>query len=676
MNKHKLNLHSAYFREARTCYMLEDFNNKLGLNDIEKAKKVVAALKRTGIAKAVSKKEFNLNNLSEEETNFLITDDISTNSDIGYVLNYVGFAYTENCLIKCYPKYAKFYTSDAENDIENHFKTVLKVIRKLNAKEQQVYLYNGQDDSKSFNRLAVALYLLDDYYQNGVYSNIQTIIETNGDGEIDWDKTINETFAIIKNNTPYYVELQTINTQSNEFDYFKLLHECVLTLCSQELENAGILDLFDLSPVELTGMNLDEFGDTEYIKYRLEKEIQTQFVTKKQTLLKTLYTFISENKSNDVNNSVSLFGTNAFNIVWEKVCAEVFENQLNKKFKEFKKDGFISEYPHNPNFDPENPKSESLLMSGNDKLIDLIEKSKWKLNGDILKTKDTLIPDIISIEKANNAFIILDAKYYYMETDEFKKFIYHQPGIQDVVKQFAYNNAYHDFIFDCNFEKVGNAFLIPKKTYVRDEKAVKVIGEVTLNLMQGYSFEPLAPIQVIELNPDFLFEHYLSNKHLLTNLINEGTDFNYKLVKRKLYSSGSSVRSKDSILSGYIKPEYFNALYQKQVKDFIFYFYAKKDNIEYELHPKILNCKTFVGYTDTGDRVVVGEPTLTIHKVNAEELKESLKGFGYNPTADNYYCITISNAHFESYSIYKERISNAESYANNSNLRKHAPKVI
>ena len=83
-----------------------------------------------------------------------------------------------------------------------------------------------------------------------------------------------------------------------------------------------------------------------------------------------------------------------------------------------------------------------------------------------------------------------------------------------------------------------------------------------------------------------------------------------------------------------------------------------------------------MGYTDTGDRVVVGEPTLTIHKVNAEELKESLKGFGYNPTADNYYCITISNAHFESYSIYKERISNAESYANNSNLRKHAPKVI
>lgn len=675
MNRNKLNLHTAYFREARTCYMLEDFNKKLGLNDIEKAKKVVASLKRTGIAKAVSKKEFDLNNLNEEETNYIITDDISTNSDIGYVLNYVGFAYTENCLIKCYPKYANFNKSDDENKIENHFKTVLKVIRKLNAKEQQIFLYNGQEDSKSFNRLAVALYLIDDYYQNGIYSNIQTIIETNGAGEIDWDKTINETFAIIKRNTPYYVELQTLNTQSNELDYFKMLHECVLTLCSQELEKAGILDLFDISPVELTGMNLDEFGDTEYIKYRLEKEIQSQFITKKQTLLKTLYTFISESKSNEVNNSVSLFGTNAFNIVWEKVCGEVFENQLNRRFKEFKKEGLISEYPHNPNYEPEKPEADDLLMKPNDKLIDLIEKSKWKINGDILKTQDTLIPDIISIEKENNAFIILDAKYYYIETDDTKKIIYHQPGIQDVVKQFAYNNAYNDFIFDCNFEKVGNAFLIPEKTYLKDENAINVIGEVTLNLMQGYSFEPLAPIQVIELNPDFLFEHYLQNKRLVTNLIKEETGFNYKVIKRKLYSLGTS-KNTDSILAGYIKPDYFNALYVNQAKDFVFYFYAKKDGIEYELHPEILNCKAFVGYTDTTDKVIVGEPTLTIHKSGAEELKQALNGFNYIPTAESYYCMTITNLHFESYSVYKERIANAENYVLNKQLRKHAPKVI
>ena len=655
--------------------MLEDFNKKLGLNDLEKAKKVVASLKRTGIAKAVSKNEFDLNNLNEEETDYLITDDISANSDIGYVLNYVGFAYTDNCLIKCYPKYAKFSKDENENNIEEHYKNVLKVIRKLNAKEQQIYLYNGQEDSKSFNRLAVALYLLDDYYQNGVYSNIQTIIETNGEGEIDWDKTINETFAIIKRNTPYYVELQTINTQSNELDYFKILHECVLTLCSQELENAGILELFDLSPVELTGMQLEEFGDTEYIKYRLEKEIQNQFVTKKQILLKTLYTFISENKTNDVNNNVSLFGTNSFNTVWEKICGEVFENQLNTKFKDFKKQKLISEYPHNPNYNPEDPESEDFLMKGSDKLIDLIEKSKWKINDDILKAQDTLIPDIISIEKQNNAFIILDAKYYYIETNETKKLIYHQPGIQDVVKQFAYNNAYNDFIFDCNFEKVGNAFLIPEKTYKYNETAIKIIGEVTLNLMQGYSFEPLAPIQIIELNPDFLFKNYLENKALTTNLLKDGNNFNYRTVKRKLYSLGTAAK-KEPVLAGYLKPDYFESIHKKQSRDFIFYFYAKKDGIEYELHPEILNCEAFVGYTDNTENVIVGKPTFTIYKTDAEVLKETLKDFCFNPTAETYYCIQITDIHFESYEKYKERltINNYSSY--NKHLRKYAPKVI
>ena len=39
-------------------------------------------------------------------------------------------------------------------------------------------------------------------------------------GEILWDKTINETFAIIQNNKPYYVELQTKNTIDNDYDYF------------------------------------------------------------------------------------------------------------------------------------------------------------------------------------------------------------------------------------------------------------------------------------------------------------------------------------------------------------------------------------------------------------------------------------------------------------------------
>ena len=69
-----------------------------------------------------------------------------------------------------------------------------------------------------------------------------------------------------------------------------------------------------------------------YVKYRLDREIKNQFVTKKQNLLKTLFTYVAENSSNETEDSFSLFGTNAFHVVWEKVCAELFENMYAKNW--------------------------------------------------------------------------------------------------------------------------------------------------------------------------------------------------------------------------------------------------------------------------------------------------------------------------------------------------------
>ena len=40
-----------------------------------------------------------------------------------------------------------------------------------------------------------------------------SLFESNGNGEILWDKTINDFYPIIQNNRPYYVELFTKNTK-------------------------------------------------------------------------------------------------------------------------------------------------------------------------------------------------------------------------------------------------------------------------------------------------------------------------------------------------------------------------------------------------------------------------------------------------------------------------------
>ena len=118
-------------------------------------------------------------------------------------------------------------------------------------------MFNDSSESSSFNLLAVLLFILQDYFENGTYTNTEDIIECNGSGEILWDKTINETFTLLSENRPYYIELQTRKRITNDFDYFKRLHECIVTKASKELQDAELLNLFEITGVDLTDEELD-----------------------------------------------------------------------------------------------------------------------------------------------------------------------------------------------------------------------------------------------------------------------------------------------------------------------------------------------------------------------------------------------------------------------------------
>lgn len=100
-------------------------------------------------------------------------------------------------------------------------------------------------------------------------------------------------------------------------------------MVSNELKDADLIDLFELTEVDLTDEKLDDFGDKEYILYRIEKELNVQFNTRKQLILKTIYTYIDKRGSLYDIECLSLFGTNSFNLVWEKVCSDIMDNQLN-----------------------------------------------------------------------------------------------------------------------------------------------------------------------------------------------------------------------------------------------------------------------------------------------------------------------------------------------------------
>lgn len=473
---------SKFLREQKR-YTQKDLCDKFVCSE-EKVVPIIRKLKEFGVLKAVKATD------PQRDMSDLIDEDIEVaDVEVGeneylYVFTFVGVIVVAGRALKCYPKYLL-----SKEDPKDELKQVLKVLEKYNSKEQIIRMFNDSSESSSFNLLAVLLFLIQDYYENGVYSNTEDIIESNGSGEILWDKTINETFSLLSNNRPYYIDLQTKKRTTNDFDYFKRLHECILTKASKEMNEADLLDLFEITEIDLTDEELDEFGDKEYILYRIENELSTQFNTRKQLVLKTIYAYIDHSGNLYDTDCLSMFGTNSFNLVWESICAEIMDNQLDKQL------GTLS-LPHPLN--PEYVRSK--------KLIDLIEKPFWSATG---KTaNDTLIPDLITI--AGSQFIIFDAKYYNakLDTGLVPK---GQPGIESVTKQYLYQLAYQRFITDHGFLIVKNCFLLPTEgEEVVDKKNVH---------MDMFSLLGLQDVEVRFLPAKVAYEHYLTGKHLDIGLL-------------------------------------------------------------------------------------------------------------------------------------------------------------
>lgn len=480
----------GFFRELKH-YSLYSIAKELE-TDIDKTKSLVGILKRYGIVKGVNKSKPDYVELSNQD---IILMDVSEKTpDIEYVFDFVGVVVLQDHVFKCYPKYITSTVEPME-----HLKKVLKVIKKYSSREQLIYLYNGEDDSKIFNHLAVSLHLLEEYFTYGLYTNQREIIEINGEGEVLWDRTINETFAYIQNNRPYYMELKTHNNIDNDTDYFRCLHESIISQCSRELRKVGLLDLFDIADVELSHSLIENFGDTDYILYRLQQEIQTQYVTRKQNLLKTLYTYIANTRTDESGISLSLYGTNCFNLVWERVCADNFGNVLDEKIESLPL-GVSKEY--------ENMKNKALKK--------IIDNPVWHKNTPNIydKKTDTLKPDLVCIYSCTVAgdycFGIFDAKYYNInfvqQSSNWK--VTGQPGVGDVTKQYLYQLAFDDFIIKQGYQYVQNLFLCPQ------EEADSDYGYVEMKMMHAIGDKELENILVVKLCADEMYDYFLSGKQV------------------------------------------------------------------------------------------------------------------------------------------------------------------
>lgn len=464
-----MKIHSFFLREQKR-YSQYELVKIFGVTEIETVK-ILKKLKEYGVLKAVNNGELQKNLTDLVDDDIEVADVELGENEYLYVFTYVGVITMNSMVIKIYPKYL---LSTSTPTIE--LKQVIKVLEKYNSKEQIIRMYNETSDSTAFNLLAVILFLLKDYNEYGPYTNTEDIIEINGSGDILWDRTINDTFTLISQNRPYYPELKTKKRINDDFDYFKRLHETILTKCSKELEQSQLTDLFDIEGVNLSDESISDFGESEFILDQINKELAIQFNTRKQILLQTLYAYVlNDGVLTDVD-SFSMFGTNSFNLVWERVCAEVLNNQLQSPL------GIL-----------DLPVELDSLYDKSKTLLSIIEKPNWidkKSDGTAFNREatQTLIPDIISISKMDCEYqiTIVDAKYYNLRFTS--KELRGQPGIESVTKQYLYQLAYQEFATMHQITSIKNCFLYPTENEHVIEKGfveMKMLGLLGLEKIQS-----------------------------------------------------------------------------------------------------------------------------------------------------------------------------------------------
>lgn len=357
---------------------------------------------------------------------------------------FVGVAIARGLVFVCYPKYIRRNDGPTEGEL----KQCLRVIRKLGT---EGLLPMPEEIGRRSDQFAVIVRLLQLYDECGVYTNFEESGELNGNGVIDWQRTIDTQTPVLSHGRPIYLDMWTRKTRRDESDLVTRLHRTILTECSHFLEGCGLAGLLGISGVELTDETPSDFGDPDVLDWRLECERLAQYVTWKQEAIDLMRAYLAGGGIAVSGGDTLRLGTTSYYHAWELACKVAFGDLLDMRLRDLPID-----------------LHGGWRGRGGETLLQIIPRPLWvrpdgKGGFSRCNDVDTLIPDTVTfVDRADGSkeFRILDAKYYVPEIGAGGG-IARQPGLESVTKQFLYQSAYRDFVDENGFGAVTNAFIVP-----------------------------------------------------------------------------------------------------------------------------------------------------------------------------------------------------------------------
>lgn len=481
----------ACVRELRP-YSLAELSEKIG-QDEQRTLAIVQRLLDCGIVRYRT---------GTEQGESDAADETGATDEQRYQFRYVGIALVGATAFVCFPKYIR-----TDEPTVDELRLTLRVVRKLDGFGELPRATPGEN---STNRLAVMVRLLELYEERGVYDSYEDSRELNGNGVIDWGRTVDTLVPVLSDGRPVYLDYWTRKTRRDESDLVTRLHRAILTECSRFLSRSGIAALLGLSEIELTDETPDDLGNADALDWRLERERASQFVTWKQEAIDLMRLYLGEGGIAAEADQVLCMGTTAYYHAWELACKVAFGDLLDKKLGSL----------------PIELAGEWREKAG-ETLLQIIPRPLWKRPcGVSCGDADTLIPDTVTFARGDDGsrlFCIYDAKYY-VPSESGK--MTGQPGVESVTKQLLYQSAYRGFVLDNGFDRVVNAFLVPSEG---DEP--RLLATVSF---PGVIAEEIAPfgnyIRMIALPASMIFNAFVNESvsigtnlhgYILSLLIND-----------------------------------------------------------------------------------------------------------------------------------------------------------
>jgi len=339
------------------------------------------------------------------------------------------------------------------------FQSFLKYMRNSRFKEEELD-WLGKENSE-IKHLNTITWLINDYLVNGLYRVSERIMEENGKGRIEWAKTIKSKIPYFIENKFLYLDLLTSKNNINVNHIITKIHEKIIFECIDEF---GWLFKLKSSGKKI---NLDISKERQIVI--LEKRLRETNVAHEIRLIQSLIAYLKETINEDPD---FILVTPYFWTIWEDILQFVFEHDesINRK----------------------------------------VPRPFWKIGKN--KKYSKMIPDILV--KHKDSLIILDAKYYSIETED----VYSFPGWEAIVKQLYYNLALKDIFDDIKDEDIRNIFLMPQSLDKNSKDKFKYIGHTGVEDKE----EDLGIVHAFSLDIKTVLNDYVlnkTNKHMFKKII-------------------------------------------------------------------------------------------------------------------------------------------------------------